>query len=551
MFVAWLALALSVVGTLPAAHASDLNSITVQKGDTLLDLCRRYLEVPSDCRQIVRLNRLRNPDLILPGQKLAMPVDALKSSPVAGIVTFVKGDVLNESPGRGGRRPLLVNDAVLQGTRIFTGKESGVEVTYDDGTTFFLRPESTLSLIRTRRLIDSRMLRDFFLQTGEIINRIQRATGHEQRYNIQTPSAVAGTRGTIFKIAVDPAETTRSGVLQGRIDVAAMEQTVSVDEGEGTVVRKGRAPLPPRKLLLPPVPSELQKSYRTDPFQIVFTGVEKTASFRVILARDAGMKDVTREKVIKPGEPCTFEGVPDGVYWMQALSIDELGLEGAFSVPVPVEVRVNPLPPIVQEPADGSEIRGKEISFRWLKVTGAASYHLQIARDKEFSDKPVDLKNNVDLSTVARGLAVGSYFFRLSSVTADGYQGEWSNTLGFTVPPPPPIPPTPDLERPVTGKNEMRLRVRVTVPGLAYHFQVAKDPGFAGVVVDETRNSPELVFPRPDEPGTYYVRSRCSDAAGNFGAFSPPQSFEITRSFPYGWVGAGFGAVGIVLLILL
>jgi len=133
-------------------------------------------------------------------------------------------------------------------------------------------------------------------------------------------------------------------------------------------------------------------------------------------------------------------------------------------------------------------------------------------------------------------------------VAADGYEGEWSNTLGFTIIPP---PPTPDLEKPIGGEKEIRVRVRESASGLTYHFQVAKDPGFAGIFIDETVKSPELVFPRPDEPGTYYVRSRCSDAMGYSGAFSPPQSFELKRSFPYGLVGAGLGAVGIVLLILL
>ena len=45
------------------------------------------------------------------------------------------------------------------------------------------------------------------------------------------------------------------------------------------------------------------------------------------------------------------------------------------------------LPPIVREPADGTILREKDISFQWLKVGDASGYHLQIARDKEFADK--------------------------------------------------------------------------------------------------------------------------------------------------------------------
>jgi hypothetical protein len=542
--VVWLA------GTVSAAENSDLHVIAVQKGDTLLDLCSRYLDNPSNCRRIARLNRLRNPDRILPGQELVMPESLMKSTPLVGIVSFMKGTVVQEQAGQGERRPLLANAGVQQGMRIFTGKESSVEISYDDGTSFYLRPQSSLSVERSRRLIDSRTVREFFLQTGEIVNKIKRATGQEQRYNIRTPSAVAGTRGTTFKVEVDPAETTRSSVLQGKIGVTAMERTVTVDEGEGTVAPKGSPPLPPRRLLPAPVPSQLESTYRSDTFRLEFAGPEKAASLRVMLTRDFAMKDVIREAVVKPGEPFSVTAITDGTYYLQALSIDDLGLEGPFSTPVPIEVRANPVAPNVQAPPNGADLMENEVSFQWLKVPDAASYHLEVAHDKEFSQKVVDLKSD-DVSADAKGLAVGTYHFRLASVAADGYQGQWSNTLGFNVVSPPPPPPTPDLEKPVSGKKEMRIRVREAVPGLKYHFQVAKEPEFGALLLDETRNGPELVFPCPTEPGIYYVRSRSSDASGKYGSFSSPQSFEIKSSFPYAWMGAGLGAVGIVLLILL
>jgi hypothetical protein len=549
MFFAALILSM-LLATSSGAYGSDLHVVKVHKGDTLLELCHRYLESPGQCRRVARLNRLRNPDLILPGQELVMPAELLKSTPVAGLVSFIKGTVVQESPGQGARQPLLANAPVQQGMRIYTGKESSVEITYDDGTSFYLRPESSLSLVRSRKLVDSSMVRDFFLHTGEIINRIRRATGEEQRYNIRTPSAVAGARGTVYKVAVDPAETTRSGVLQGKIAVSAMEQTVTVKEGEGSVTPKGSPPLPPRRLLPPPVPSQLQQIYRSDSFQIRVSGVEEAAAMRVMLTRDAGMKDVVREGVIKPGDPFDVTGLADGIYWLQALSIDQVGIEGAFSPPVTMEVRANPLPPNVQEPADGSSFTPGDVSFQWLKVADAAEYHLQVGRDSNFSDRVVDLKS-AEVNAVAKGLDPGNFFFRLSSVAADGYQGEWSNTLGFKVTPPPPPPPTPGLEPPVTDKKEMRIRVREAFPGLTYHFQVAKNLQFAPLLLDETRDGPELVFPRPEEPGVYYVRSRCGDSKGKYGAFSTPQSFEIKRSFPYGYFGAGLGAVGVVLLLLL
>ena len=47
--------------------------ILVQEGDTLIDICEKYLEIPSKWREIARLNQLDNPDLIYPGTKLTIP----------------------------------------------------------------------------------------------------------------------------------------------------------------------------------------------------------------------------------------------------------------------------------------------------------------------------------------------------------------------------------------------------------------------------------------------------------------------------------------------
>jgi hypothetical protein len=40
---------------------------------------------------------------------------------------------------------------------------------------------------------------------------------------------------------------------------------------------------------------------------------------------------------------------------------------------------------------------------------------------------------------------------------------------------------------------------------------------------------PEIVLPRPEEPGVYYVRTSTIDPTGYEGEFSVPQSFEIKR----------------------
>lgn len=64
----------------------------MNKGDYIIRICEKYLVQPKQCPRIIKLNRLINPDLIYPGQKIKMPVQLLKGIPANGLVTFVKGD---------------------------------------------------------------------------------------------------------------------------------------------------------------------------------------------------------------------------------------------------------------------------------------------------------------------------------------------------------------------------------------------------------------------------------------------------------------------------
>lgn len=537
--------AVCVAGLPVVALAGPMVAITVAPGDTLRGLCRQHLEEPEACREIYRVNRMQNPDLIRPGQRVMVPAELLRGIPAEGVVAFTKGDVrYYRADGDEGRLP-LVGESLEEGGRIETGQDGTVEVQFGDGSSFVLKPDSVLSLVRSRQKGDEFVLRDLFLRAGRVMSRIRKATGREQRYNIRTPSAVAGARGTEYRVSVDAEETTRSEVLAGTVAVEAMRREVRLQEGEGTGVRKGEIPQPPRPLLPPPVLLGLAPIYKSEPLRIGFTTVAGASALRAVLARDGEMRDVVREKVVPVGEAFEVAGLVDGSYFLEATSIDEKGLEGKPTAPVPVVIRLNPPPPHLETPQEGAEYRRTSVIARWLRVGGAAGYRIQVADGPGFTAPLVDRR--VEGVEHEVELGYGRYHFRVASVAADGYQGEWSDALSFSLVKPPPIP-TP--EAPEADGKQMRIRVHDAGKGFTYRFQVARDERFTDLLHDTKKDVPELVIPRPDV-GTYYIRTSCIDAKGSEGNFSSPQSFVIEPRFPYGTLGVIGGIMGIIVLLAL
>ena len=544
LFAAILCAALCI----PCLAANEENSVElrVEKGDYLIRLCRKYLEDPRKWREVAKFNHLKNPDLIFPGQRLEIPVSLMPRVPMDGKITFVYGDVKVQKAENAELVPLNLGDLVSQGSRIQTGKASTVEVVFDDKNSIFLKSNTILGITTSEKRGASYRANKLYLAIGRIITKLKKVTGSDSRINIDTPSAIASVRGTEFGVSTDEEESTRTEVFTGTVNVSAMGTTVQLNEGEGTYVRKGAAPTSPRKLLLPPRPLDLKPIYKELPLKFTFEETTGLSSVRGLLTKDEEGRGILDEKVVKPKESMEFINLPDGIYYLFSQGIDELGIEGFPSQPYEVRLRANPLPPLIQTKGNEAEFMSRTGRFTWLKVEDAVMYHLQVAQDSQFSLLKEERLDHKGESYETGVLDYGTYYFRISSIAADGYEAGWSETIPFRLIPPPPAPP---LEKPTVGEKEIALQWRSLGGDITYHFQMAKDAEFRGILVDEKLDKPEVTLQKPKDSGTYYVRTSSIDGKGREGDFSAPQSFEVKKRFPYRVLGGIAAAIGLILLI--
>jgi hypothetical protein len=477
---------------------------------------------------------------------LLIPVELLKGIPIKGTITFLKGDVKVQLVDKGGWHSLSKGDSLRQGSAIKTGSDSAVEVTFEDGSSFFVRDNTIVQILIAHKggLI---YIRRFFLELGRSITKVKGATGNESRFEIKTPSALAAARGTDFRVSVDASEIMRSEVIEGKVGVEAQKQEVLVNAGQGIMVERGKAPEKPRVLLDPPAVRNLKPIYKSMPLTFTFKNIKGASYYRIMLSQDSDIKDLVKEATIEPEKKFTVMSVDDGTYYLQSRSIDSLQLEGLPSEVYIVKVRVNPLPPFVQSPVHGNEYHQKKLTFKWLKVNDANRYHIQMAEDKEFKQIVLDKDDITDLTHTLKLSVFKPYFFRVSSIAHDGYQGAWSDTVSFLTAPPPPMP---SITKPNVGEKEIKIRWSNLGVGITYKFQLVRDKEFTDIVLDKQTEHPEITFKRP-EPGKYYVRTQGIDSYGYKGEFSPPQSLEVERTFSYLYMGImGVIVTGGLILLL-
>jgi hypothetical protein len=517
----------------------------VANGDTLVTLTEKYLDEPADWIAVAKVNQLKDPNVIHPGQELLIPAHLLKGVPAEGKATFVMGEVLMRCSQETVWEPVELDDPIPPESWIRTGADGALEITFEDGSACMLKPESSLKVTKARKRGVHYFFRDFFLEMGRIITRLQKAVGGESRFNVRTPSATAAARGTEFRVSADRRRDTRVEVLEGTVDAANRGRPVTLAEGEGTIIRRGMRPMEPRKLLEAPSPVLIEEAYNKMPLTFHFHPVAGAVGYRVMLASRADFKDVFREVRIRSGEAASIRDLKDGSYFMQAQSMDELGLEGPPSAPIPVRVRTSPLPPFLQYPLNGTEHKATAVVFKWLNVEDAAKYHLQVSKDADMAQLVEEHENLNGTELKTDKLGPDKYFFRIRSVAADGYRGAWSDTQFFTILPPPPVPPA---DAPKSDRKHIFMRWQDLGEGMTYHFQMAGDKEFGQIVHDAHVKQPEITVEKPKKSGTYYVRVSCIAPDGYEGNFSPPQSFKVKR-FPC-WLVGGAATVGVIILIV-
>jgi hypothetical protein len=137
---------------------------------------------------------------------------------------FVKGRVVVQPNGRGAFIPLSQDDFIKTNDVIRTGSDGIAEFKWADGTRLKVEPSSHLTVKKaTYNMARKADESQFRLAQGTIFVRIVKALSPQSRFEVETPTAVAAVRGTIFMVKVDGTKT-RVAVHKGAVNVKSQTE---------------------------------------------------------------------------------------------------------------------------------------------------------------------------------------------------------------------------------------------------------------------------------------------------------------------------------------
>jgi hypothetical protein len=498
----------------PMAATERIYLHQAKKNDTFIKLANTYLTNRKDYSIFQKYNPGINPKAIPIGSKVRIPIAAMRADVAAPTVLAVSGD------SKINGEALKIGQRVNERDKLATGESSFITIKLADGSTLTVQSKSAVEIERARLLANTTVTESVVkLQSGRVESAVAKQHA-AARYEVRTPTANMGVRGTIFRAAAEANGKGISEVLEGNVAVSGatdqLSQGLPLNAGFGTFVLQDKPPAPPVKLLPQPLLADFVGTETRPEIVFSFAPVVGATGYRALVATDNQFLKPVSESVSQTPS-IKLVDLPDGALFLQVRAIDKDGLEGMNSIKQ-LNVAARPFAPLAAMPLPLSRVSSGSVAFKWspkvsqLKSSPTDSesevtqYRLQVAKDAKFSQIVVDEKNIRELTyTPKQTLASGNYFWRVAALTMSGREGPMGEASTFMVQSS--NAPTA-LRLDLDGQNALRWRTNEV--GQHYQVQLSKDETFDTLVQNQVVTTNQMPIEKLPK-NTYFVRVRSVD----------------------------------------
>jgi hypothetical protein len=183
---------------------------------------------------------------------IATPSPALAAKCTLSILS---GTVEIQSPGEDRSQQGTDGETLVVGTRIRTAPDSHALLTFFEGSTIKLDPNTDVEIQRVEHTDEQNTTILVKQWLGKTWSRVIQMADPGSNYQIETPTATAIVRGTLFTTNVAETGYTTVATTKGLVSVVAQGEEVYLPANQQTQVEAGVVPSPPE--ILPAPGSEL------------------------------------------------------------------------------------------------------------------------------------------------------------------------------------------------------------------------------------------------------------------------------------------------------
>jgi hypothetical protein len=399
-------------------------------GDTLSSIAQRFTTKQDNWLVLSKVNNVGADTHIPVGTSIKIPADLLQDEPSEARIAALSGNITANSP-EGAAMVLNPGAKITEGMQIATGNNSFLTLVLPDQSRISLPSNSRVRIAKLRMARYTKSPRtEIYLVNGRVESRVTPLEPSKGSFAVRTQLAVAGVRGTHFRVGVGE-RGTATEVLSGHVEVGQPGKpgALLLHPGQGDIIDAktvGKAV----DLLPSPQFADMPTRYGSAAAQFMLTPVPGAQAYHVQIATDQDAQNLIAE-TRGASTRLMIDGVANGSYFARISAVDKQGLEGpastyAFNLAAAVQSQLSGPPAPYVDRSDS-----RQIFLKWSGAPGQ-KFMVQVARDAAFSWLIYSAKTDAGEARVPRP-PFGTYYARVQTLNADGAGGTYSAAQAFIV----------------------------------------------------------------------------------------------------------------------
>ena len=277
----------------------------------------------------------------------------------------------------------FINDLFASYDGLRTGQASLAQLFFSDGVDVTVDPNSTV-VIRESHIdkLDQTVKRDIALMNGSILAKLSAKAKETNKFAFRAGTSESIVKSGKFWASTVEDKKAKLSNYDGTIELTASKVKVMLQQNQGTIVEKGKAPLPPINLLAAPqlIWNRLDSVIYSGKLTLQWTAIAAAVSYQVELCPSKNFDhDINRNSVKAPVYQIT--DIPLATLYVRIMAIDTYGLRGVDS-PIYRIIRVKDTqPPPIQ--IDGWEMDRKYTVNDALTIRGKTKAEATLMVDEK------------------------------------------------------------------------------------------------------------------------------------------------------------------------
>lgn len=264
---------------------------------------------------------------------LSKLVEAGRTQAVEAKLQKKTGEVDKRKGLLGAWQTSLVGDLFAETDAIRTGSKSTASLAFIDGSQVLVAPTTT-AVVRSLRLdkLDRTVNTDITLIKGSLLSQLSKQAQESSSFKLSAGGSEAIVRSGKFWASVNDARTAKIANYDGTLEVSSGEAIITLKKNQGTVILKGKEPIPPVELL--PAPRLQWSSLDTVVFHqtlfLKWNPVPNTAKYHIEISSEPDFSQNV-QSVSTSSLSLWLTKLPNETRFLRLQSIDKFGLRGADS----------------------------------------------------------------------------------------------------------------------------------------------------------------------------------------------------------------------------